>query len=135
MKKLKLIGIALALCAGLVAADAPLWTAGCFNGRGWKTLALAEKIAFVSGFEDGLEAATPAGQRPVVGLSTATYGEIATGLDEIYQKPENAALPVAVAIQVFNAKVNGASPAEVEVRLAGARKAMSDFPATTKDGK
>jgi len=127
MKKLKLIGIALAFCTGLVAADPAQFTGGYFNGRGWNGLAHDQKSFFVSGFEDGLQA-IPSGQW-FFGISTATYGEIVVGVDEIFQKPENAALPVAAAIKVFTAKVNGATPAEVEVTLAQYRKVYSDTPA------
>jgi len=43
----------------------------------------------------------------------ATMGELTTGIDKVYEAPENGQLPIAVALAAFNMRLIGKSEAEV----------------------
>jgi len=72
------------------------------------------------GFYQGLGMVESSQKRELYG-SNATIGETSAGIDEIFLKPENAALLVVSAIRVFVMKVKGSLPAEVEAELAELR--------------
>jgi len=125
MKKVKLIVISLVLLSrtALVAADEePDRTRGLFNGRYWKAVGINEKLGYVIGFDEGIAAAQPSREKRDQYSAPGTFRETIEGIDDVYGKPENASLPISVAIRVFTMKVRGVPPDQIETQLAAYRK-------------
>jgi hypothetical protein len=97
-------------------------TAGLMNGRFWHGLAPMAKIAFLIGFKEGIAAADNHETFKEYFEPAANYGEITTGVDRLYDQPENAIVPVTWILEVFTMKVRGASQTEIDAKLAAYRK-------------
>lgn len=95
---------------------------GVNNGRTWKSLNWTAKVFYVEGFLDGMTAAEPSLEKTGEYVARTTVGELVAGIDDIYNRPENARLMVIIAIRVFTMKVHGVSPALIEERLAHYRR-------------
>ena len=88
---------------------------------------LGAKASFLVGFSDGMAVAR-ASQKVLdeFGSNTATIDESVKGVDDIYEKAENAALPIICALEVFIMKVKGVPLAQISDRLAELRKISAD---------
>ncbi len=103
------IGLALLLCTMLVASDdEPDKTLGAFNGRFWQKCNAAVKTGFIVGFNSAMQASTTISKQEVQKYTAGvSFGEMVKGVDQIYQTPENASLPIWVAIRIVVLKANG----------------------------
>jgi len=121
------------------------------NGRFWDVLVSSSKIVYVVGFLDGLSSAAfktffntlpaqemPNGDlekgralvyksmaaneailRPFFGKSTVA--EVVKGVDQFYEDPANALVPIEFAMQYFQARASGSDMKEWQSKLQGQR--------------
>jgi hypothetical protein len=54
--------------------------------------------------------------------STLSLGEVVAAIDRFYAEPENLILPIVEALEVFTAKVNGATQPAIDAKLAAYRE-------------
>jgi hypothetical protein len=80
------------------------------------------KLYFVVGFAEALSASGVAEAVQAKYLSGATLGETVKGLDQFYEDPANAAIPVMMAFHVFALKVKGATPEDLAAEVAELRR-------------
>jgi len=135
MKKLSLMALIFAALAVpfLAQENAPDQTAGYYNGRFWAKLGASGKLGWVTGYVDGLSTGlTVAGSKDAPGKTAAAafpfdmaFGEIVKAVDQFYEAPENARIPLWVALFGVNHKAHGDSPAQMEDWAATQRKQWS----------
>jgi hypothetical protein len=109
----------------------PTKTAGSLNGHFWNSLAENQKVAFLTGFNDGLLSGT-AGFAMAIKSSynnisninqiassfldkfqlNATYNDAKDYLNIFYQEPQNRGLPIKDAIQYFASLSTGKATKE-----------------------
>lgn len=78
------------------------------NGRFWRSITQSERLTYLAGFGENQPcngADSPAG---------ATNGEIPSALNTFYQLPENLAIPIGRAIEVFALKLKGTDTASID---------------------
>jgi hypothetical protein len=66
-------------------------------------------------------------------LGNANNGEVVKALDQFYDDPANAAIPIALALPLFVKKLSGASAAELTERTAALRKIAHDAEKAAKE--
>jgi hypothetical protein len=102
-----------------------------FNGRWWSAMGEDGKILFLTGYtEHFLVSNCDDKTFP----QKATFTEMASGLNRIYAAPENARIPIAFVLRVFQMKVSGAKETDIVERLRTLREAfaLSDAAAPAK---
>jgi len=122
MKKLKLIGIAVALLscrATITADDPPDMTVGSFNGRYWKKLPVMEKAGFLTGFDSAMSVAlvVSAENRAKFSLHAPTYGDAVHEVDSFYRQHDEK-LPIWTAIRLIRLEEDGLTESEIGNRMA-----------------
>ena len=106
---------------------------GLYNGRHWQWIPADERLTWLDGYAESLTFAVlawhykepPAATFP----ASSTFKEIAEGLNVIYAAPENARIPIALALGVFQMKVSGAQEVDIAERLRRLREAFALSPA------
>ena len=109
-------------------------TAGMWNGRFWKNLAIVSEDAqssFVLGYaaavEDtviGMGVSLNADYKPIIKLlipSKLTPGEIITALNRFYDTPENGPITIPGAMKIIAQRANGADDATIQKAIADQR--------------
>lgn len=118
LKRTALLAACFLCCVALFPQDADIHKTGTLdNGRRWKTLDLLAKVAWVSGYNDGVrtglvwaqvtdEARTDTANKllPVLTVEVAT-----DALDRFYAVPKNERVPISMALTVIVARMNGAT--------------------------
>jgi len=127
-------------------------TLGQVNGRYWQSLSFDSKVTFLIAFDEGYKLAAPRGitwnLQKIVGDEKAaavdkeikemfklesylpegmSYGEIAKGVDRIYESPENLVIPVKDVLTLVTRKVHGASQADIDQSAARLRGFIHDI--------
>ena len=112
-------------------------TEGFKNGRWWEVCDSTARAYYLIGMADGLSASDananisakyskdpPAKPYNALGwlFPPGTFAEAVKGLDQFYEDPANAAIPIQSALVIFGEKVKGASPEDLAKRTAEARR-------------
>ena len=127
MKKMLIVAL---LGAGVVCGQVSAETSGFKNGRFWDILTSTEKTCFLTGFMEGISSGFPSKvDEYASGLS---FAETKKALDQFYEDPSNAQVPVMSAMLVVKSKVQGATPEELARRIAAVRKIWFDVEAAEK---
>jgi hypothetical protein len=101
------------------------FTAGMSNGRLWLSLDSDAKTAYLTGIKDILIATKPPDEAEYL-PGRYTVGEMAKGVDQFYDSPENTLIPVVFGLRVCVMKFNGASQALIDAALSGMRKRLAE---------
>jgi hypothetical protein len=117
----------LAASEALLAQDNPaVTTCGLRNGRAWITWTQSAKVVYLVGISDaGVREEAQSGTKSMLRdyfTAKATYAEIASGIDKIYEDSANAMLPIMDALSAFCERANGLSPTKLEEELARLRR-------------
>jgi hypothetical protein len=144
MRRMKTATLLSFLAVATVSGDDTLSrTAGFINGRTWMDMPYQQRLVFVLGLYDGIKLpltraeGSPANSKTkdndiarAVYVKTffgnSSFGEIIAGADDVYRDPANLQIQVAMALEYFQDKVNGASPESLAKELAGYRKFSAD---------
>jgi len=114
-------------------------TGGFCNGRFWNVLDEQTKLAWVEAYSNGVtyavlttavteRGADPSRDQAAVAAKiqsifpSLTWGEVRKALDRFCDSPENGPIPVPEAVRVLSMKVAGVPQAEIDKRIAHARK-------------
>src|SRR5258706_12035275 len=73
-------------------------TVGYVNGRYWQTLDPMEKVVFIEGYGEAINAAGSKREELMFPWLPTTFGDIEKGLNRFYQEPENLMFPVSFAL-------------------------------------
>jgi hypothetical protein len=131
VKRLAVVFFAVAVYVSALDPDS-LTTGGLYNGRGWVTANSGEKLYFVMAFGDALIVETKVSG---VYFGESTNGEIVKGLDQFYEDPANASIPVPFAMKLFARKVSGASAEDLAARTAELRRNAKAASQNAPDAK
>jgi hypothetical protein len=105
---------------------------GLLNGRYWNAQSAESRVDFIVGYSEHLTIAEATGWKEEDGTyfphSPVSFGEIAKGLNRIYDAPENLNIPISFAIYVFQLRVTGKSEPYIAVRLEYLRNRYSAQP-------
>lgn len=114
--------------AVLAADDSKYFTATMTNGRAWGVMDLTGRLQYIHGLIDmkSMWQATHPAEADIYTLH-GTYGEGVKLLDQFYDDPANADVPVVYALVYAKAKVEGHTPAELQTIAAGLRKMASEL--------
>jgi hypothetical protein len=113
-------------------------TVGLRNGRYWAAQTEGSKIDFVVGFSEALAATGFHAQSDWSEhfRGTETIGEAVRGLNQFYEDPANAAIPIEKALVVFARKLKGEPPedsAALIAKLRGIFNAAAEGTPTEKE--
>ena len=104
----------------------PVTTCDLRNGRAWTTWSQSTKFVYLAGIADAMvREEAQSGTRSVLRdyfAANATYAEVASGIDKIYEDSANATLPIIDALSAFCQRANGMPPAKLEDEMARVRR-------------
>jgi hypothetical protein len=122
-----LIAALLTATTVVAAQDTPtVTTCDLRNGRAWMTWSASTKTVYLAGLADALNRVDV--QRSTTSVfrdyfsAKATWAELVSGIDKIYQDSANATLPIMDALSAFCERANGMSPDKLEEELARLRR-------------
>lgn len=133
--------IAFSVALNALASSCPgCETAGMLNGRYWAMLDNPQKIAYVTGLQEGVKAACLKRFFTVQGIDaasnvhaldsftcqTCTVGDLSSDLDLFYQVAANRGIPVSFALTACLKHFRGASAAEIDAYMASLRKVFNE---------
>jgi hypothetical protein len=101
------------------------FTAGMSNGRLWLSLDSNAKIVYLTGIKDILIATKPLDEAEYL-PGRYSVAEIAKGVDQFYDSPENKLIPIVFGLRVCVMRFNGASQALIDAVLSGMRKQLAE---------
>jgi hypothetical protein len=101
------------------------FTAGMSYGRLWLSLDSDARIAYLTAIKDILIATKPQDEAEYL-PGRYTVAEIAKGVDQFYDSPENTFIPVVFGLRVCVMKFDGASQAVIDAVLSGMRKQLAE---------
>lgn len=101
------------------------FTAGMSNGRLWLSLDSDARIVYLTAIKDILIATKPPDEAEYL-PGRYTVAEIAKGVEQFYDSPENTLIPVVFGLRVCVMKFNGASQALIDAVLSGMRKQLAE---------
>ena len=121
--------------------NSSLTTQTAINGRFWHRMLPAEKLGWVTGYEEGLfvmslegtdaEAKSSCTEKMADGLRfnpwRLTPDEISKSIDIFYETPENGPIPVPAAVAYISLKSSGASQSELNDFITKIRKVGLGF--------
>lgn len=105
-------------------------TDGMHNGRHWSALTYDQRIIFTEGYGEHVAFTNTTGCKESAGAEfpfAATLTEIVKGIDQIYNAPENASIPIIFAFNAFYLRLRGASDFDIAALLRSYR--MVEHPA------
>jgi hypothetical protein len=105
-------------------------TAGYSNGRVWHAMPSHEKLMFIVGFNEGINAATVASNQtvPETLYLKLTNNEIVSQLDKFYADSINNPIPITYGYMYVAMKSKGASEVDLQGFLSVRRKAAASTP-------
>ena len=127
MKTTRRVLIGLFATAVMACAQPPAQqlTKNMSNGRRWAALSFEQRVFLINGIMEGL-AMTDKADSYVA--ESSTVGEIVTALNQFYQDPANAAIPIIDGMIWFRHKVHGDSPESLAAIVASMRSNATTRP-------
>ena len=124
------------LGAGPLLAQVPNYAVshGFLDCRWWQEQASDMKLGYIVGHSEAV--LIYANQVAFNSISShATHGEYRDGVDELCKAPENGLIPIYTMLQIFAAKFRGEAEAQINERLASARRFYNTAPRKTGGAK
>lgn len=109
-----LLAVAAVPTAGL--QEDAYWTLKSLNGRWWKIAGVEQKLAYISGIEDGV-AACDEGHGAALMVKGVMYGEIIEQIDKLFEDSANRRIPVAMMLRVARGRMEGGAADDIERRV------------------
>lgn len=117
------------LCCALAAQTASnQFTNGARNGRYWLWMDPSARTTFLVGFSEAMHVADAETRRMFFDVGVSVFGELQRGVDQFYDDPANASIPIASAISVWALKSNGATAEMVDAYIANLRRLSKPGP-------
>jgi hypothetical protein len=137
---MKLATLLLFLAASAFGAADQLHSAYIYNGRSWRDHNYTEKLAYLTGMQDGFNAAGGKSCVKATNMDSCTkaaqqikdsvfgnlnFAEAIEGVDDFYRDPASVLIPVPEAMECFQLKLNGETPEQLSKYVAVLRRVYS----------